>query len=280
MPLVNLNSILPQARKKKQAVAAFNVANLETLYPAVKAAESESSPVIIQIYHRLFADDRAGLIAAMAIKSAENSKIPIVLQLDHGTCIEDIRRAIKTGCSSVMIDCSMLSFEENLSLTSEAVNLAQKAGITVEAEIGHVPFGDGEVKLSTPEEACKFARETGVDALAVSLGTAHGIYKKKPVIDMSRAREISRQVKAPLVIHGGSGVPTAQLRTLIELGITKINIATEYQDLFIRKFAKEAEKNGGAFYPVDIYLSPVEEILFAYARKKIRDFALKNSCKV
>ncbi|KKR04704.1 MAG: 5-dehydro-2-deoxyphosphogluconate aldolase [Candidatus Uhrbacteria bacterium GW2011_GWF2_39_13] len=275
MPLVTLNEILPKARQNKRAVAAFNVANLETLLGVFKAAEQESSPVIIQVYQRLFKDERAELIAAMAARLAGKTDIPIVLHLDHGTSIEQLKRAIEIGYTSVMIDGSQLSLNENIDLTAGAVDIAHRTGVSIEAEIGHVPFGDGKVELSTPEEAVKFAGQTGVDALAISIGTAHGFYKEEPYLDIERAMEIGKSVSIPLVLHGGTGVPEEQLKKAIECGVAKINIATELQNLFIRGIASELEKNGEKFIPVDLYFRPVEEKITEYARAKIRVCGIK-----
>jgi len=270
MSLVTLNEILPEARRKYQGVAAFNVANLETLYAVVQAAEIEHAPLIVQVYQRLLNDDRAELIAAMTIRLAQKADIPIALHLDHSSSLDQIRKAIEIGFTSVMIDGSALPFEKNITLTVHAAEIAHKAGLTIEAEIGHVPFGDGEVKLSSPDEAVEFVAKTKVDALAISIGTAHGFYKKEPKLDIPRAREIGRSVSVSLVLHGGTGVPEDQLRQVIECGIAKINIATEMQNLFIRSVAGEIEKNAEKFLPVDLYFKPVEHELIEYARKKIR----------
>ena len=270
VPLVTLNEILPQARRDGYAVAAFNVANLETLYSVVRAARAENCPLIVQVYQRLFEDDRAELIGVMARRLAEQSDAPMALHLDHGGTLDRVKQALDIGYTSVMIDGSALPFEENIALTSQAAALAHAAGATLEAEIGHVPFGDGEVKLSDAAEAAQFARQTKVDALAVSIGTAHGFYKKAPKLDIARAAQIGQSVPIPLVLHGGTGVSDEQLLSAITCGVAKINIATELQNLFIRGAAGEIERNGDNFKPVDVYLKPVEAQLFDYARAKIR----------
>jgi len=270
MPLVTFNDILPQARRDKRAVAAFNVANLETLLSVFKAAEAERSPVIIQVYQRLFKDERAELIAAMTRSLAAKSGIPVALHLDHGESLEQIKKAIGIGYTSVMIDGSKLPFAENIALTAEAARIAHQAGVTLEAEIGHVPFGDGEIELSTAAEATEFVEKTGVDALAISIGTVHGFYKKAPVLDIARAREIGGRVAIPLVLHGGTGVPEDQLRLAVGCGVAKVNIATELQSTFLKGVAAELAANGDTFKPVDLYFKPVEEKIKEYARAKIR----------
>ena len=273
MALVTFNEILPQAREQLRGVGAFNVANLETVLSVFRAAVQESSPVIIQVYQRLFNDERASLIAAMAERLASEADIPIALHLDHGESIEQIHKAISLGYTSVMFDGSKYPLEKNIELTSEAVVLAHDAGVSIEAEIGHVPFGDGTPELSTAAEAAEFIDKTGVDVLAVSVGTAHGFYKCAPELDIDRLKEISRRVSQPLVLHGGTGVPADQLKKAIACGVAKINIATELQNFFLRRVGAEIEANGEAFKPVDLYFKPVEEKLTDYIAAKIRSFA-------
>jgi len=275
MSLVTFNELLPQARKEKRAVAAFNVANLETLLSVFKAAEQVQSPVIIQVYQRLFKDERAELIAAMTARLASKSGIPVALHLDHGESLDQIRQAIAIGYTSVMIDGSKLPFDENIALTAEAAAIAHRAGVTLEAEIGHVPFGDGEIELSTAAEAAEFVEKTGVDALAISIGTIHGFYKKAPVLDIARAREIGERVGIPLVLHGGTGVPEDQLKLAVGCGVAKVNIATELQSNFLKGVAAELAANGDKFKPLDLYFKPVEEKIKEYVRAKIQ--SLKQS---
>jgi ketose-bisphosphate aldolase len=273
MPLVTFADILPQARREGRAVAAFNVANLETTLAVFKAAEAERSPVIIQVYQRLFKDERAGLIGAMVERLAAQSEIQVALHLDHGESLEQIRQALACGYTSVMIDGSKLPFAENIAQTAEAAKIAHAAGATLEAEIGHVPFGDGEIELSTADEAEEFVAKTGVDALAISIGTIHGFYKKAPHLDIARAQEIGGRVSIPLVLHGGTGVPNDQLRLAIGCGVAKVNIATELQSLFIASVASELAANGDKFKPVDLYFRPVEGKIQDYVRAKIRSLS-------
>jgi fructose-bisphosphate aldolase class II len=272
MPLVTLNDVLPAARKGGYGVVALNVANLETLYSVVRAAEEVKSPLIVQVYQRLFEDKRAELIAVMTRRLAEESDLPIVLHLDHGSTLEQIRQAIDIGYTSVMIDGSPLPFEENVELTSKAAQIAHQAGVTIEGEIGHVPFGDGEIQLSEPGEAKDFVEQTGVDALAISVGTAHGFYKSEPKLNIQRIQEIAHTVSIPLVLHGGTGVPDEQLQQAIQSGVAKINIATELQSLFVKSIAAEIEANGDKFLPVDLYFKPAEEKLVEYAKLKMLSF--------
>jgi ketose-bisphosphate aldolase len=267
-----MNEILPQARKEGRAVCAFNVANLETLLSVFKAAAQDKTPVIIQVYQRLFNDERAELIARMTACLAEKSDLPVALHLDHGVSAEQLQQAIDAGYTSVMIDASQLPFEENIALTAKCVKIAHDAGVSIEAEIGHVPFGGGDVELSTAAEAVEFVERTSVDALAVSIGTAHGFYKKEPKLDIERAREIGKSVSIPLVLHGGTGVPAEEVKKSLACGVTKINIATELQHLFMGCVKDEIDKNGEKFLPVDLYLKPVEDKVAQYVKDKIKSF--------
>lgn len=272
MPLATLNDILPAARQERRAVVAINVANMETLRPVVQAAELEEAPVIVQVYHRLFEDDRAEMIAAMTIRLAEKSSSPIALHLDHGASVAQVEQAVKIGYTSVMIDGSRLPFEENIAITLEAAKIAKAAGASIEAEIGHVPFADGAIEPSTVAEAVEFVERTGVDALAISIGTAHGFHVEEPKLDVARADDIGAAVSIPLVLHGGTGVPEAQIKRVVASGVCKINVATEYQDLFLRLAAAEAAKNAEEFKPVDLRFKPVEDNLLDFVRRKTRVF--------
>ena len=272
MPLVTMNEILPQAKAEGHAVCAFNVANLETLLSVFKAAEEVTDSIIIQVYQRLFNDERAALIGAMTKYLAEKSDMQVVLHLDHGVSVEQIKQAICAGYTSVMIDGSQLSFEENIKLTSECVTIVRSAGVSIEAEIGHVPFGGGDVELSTTAEAVEFVMRTGVDALAVSIGTVHGFYQKEPELNIDRAREIGKSIPIPMVLHGGTGIPADEVKKSIACGVAKINIATELQHLFMDCIKTEIEKNGKKFLPIDLYLKPVERKMMNYLIDKINSF--------
>ncbi|MDD5728941.1 MAG: class II fructose-bisphosphate aldolase [Victivallales bacterium] len=269
MPLVTLNEVLPQAQKAGYAIPAINVANLETTLAVFKAAQAKNSPIIIQVYQRLFNDERAAMIAAMTTELAKKTEIPVVLHLDHGISAEQIQQAIELGYSSVMIDGSQLLFAENIALTSECVKIARQMGVSVEAEIGHVPFGGGKIALSTPAEAGEFVKATGVDALAVSVGTAHGYYKDVPCLDLQLAAEIGQSIGIPLVLHGGTGVPAEQLRKVMGYGFAKINIATEFQHLFLKEIRYRLNETDGKFSPVDLFMVPVETKLKDYISAKI-----------
>lgn len=276
MALVTMKELLPAARKEKRAVGAFNVANYETALAVMKAAEAEKSPVIIQVYDRLFDSYKAADIAGMLIRLALRSNQPIALHLDHGSRLEHVAVALHAGYSSVMFDGSRLPFEENVAKTRLAAELAHAAGCSVEGEIGHVAQGD-ETALTVVSEAVDFAKQTGVDALAVSIGTAHGYYKATPKIDVERCREIAAALPdLPLVLHGGSGTPLEDVRAVIRSGVAKVNIATEYMDTYLKSSRAELEKLNGKFLPVDKFFDPVVDACAAHAARLIRFFRGDN----
>jgi fructose-bisphosphate aldolase, class II len=275
MSLVTLNEILPQARAEGKAIGAFNIANYETAKAVIMAAEAENQAVILQVYQRLMEDKHISALAAMMTNMAENSSVPVVVHLDHGASFDQVKLAIECGFSSVMFDGSQLSLEENIEQTSEAAEYAHKHGVSIEAEIGHVPFGDSDepVPLSTPEEAFAFATKAKVDALAVAIGTSHGYYREEPEIDVELAQEISKKIDIPLVLHGGSGTPHEKVKAVIKTGFSKVNVATEFQHTFQLKLEAELNNLNEKFLPVDKIMVPVVENSVDMLRKHIRMFA-------
>ena len=275
MALVTMTEMLQAARKGKRAVGAFNVANYETALAVLKAAEGEHSPVIIQVYDRLFQSDKAADIAGTLIRLAQRSNQPIALHLDHGASLEHVAVALHAGYTSVMFDGSRLPYDENVAKTKLAVQLAHAAGCSAEGEIGHVAQGD-ETSLTSVEEAVSFAEATKVDALAVSIGTAHGYYKAEPKLDIARCKAIGDALpELPLVLHGGSGTPLDAVRESIRCGMAKINIATEYMDTYLKSSRAELDKLNGKFLPIDKYFDPVVDACAAHAARLIRFFAGK-----
>ena len=263
MALVTFNDILPQARQAGRAVGAFNIANYETAKAVMIAAEAEQQPVILQVYHRLMSDPYISALGAMMRNMAEKASVPVAVHLDHGATFEQVKLAIDCGFSSVMFDGSQLPLAENLEQTRRAAEYAHRHGVTIEGEIGHVPLNGTEaavnIPLSTPEEAAAFAAETGVDALAVSIGTAHGYYREEPKIAVDLARQISTVVAIPLVLHGGSGTPHEKVKAVIKNGFAKVNVATEFQHTFQLRLQDELQQQGGKFMPLDkLMIAPTD----------------------
>ena len=273
MALVTMGEMLADARRERRAVGAFNVANYESALALVKAADAEKLPIIIQVYDRLFQTEKAADMAGTLIRLAHRCNQPVALHLDHGSSLEHVAIALHAGYTSVMFDGSRLPYEENVAKTKLSVDLAHAAGCTAEGEIGHVAQGD-ETTLTSVEEAVSFAEATQVDALAVSIGTAHGYYKAEPKLDLERCREIGEALpELPLVLHGGSGTPLEAVREAIHYGMAKINIATEYMDTYLKSSRAELEKLNGKFTPVDKFYDPVVEACAAHATRLLRFFA-------
>ncbi len=275
MALVTLQDILPQARKEKRAVGAFNVANYECALGVLKAAETEKMPVIIQVFQRLFQSEKGSDLAGTLLRIAHRCSQPVVLQLDHGIEPKQIRAALAAGFSSVMLDGSKLPFDKNVELTKYSVDYAHTIGASCEGEIGHVAMGD-ENAITTVEEAVRFYEATKVDALAISVGTVHGYYKSEPKIDAVRCGEIATALpEVPFVLHGGSGTPPADVRKVIENGISKINIATEYMDTFLKSVKRELDLLDGKFKAIDLFMEPVVNDCAAHVSRLMRFFAGK-----
>ena len=272
---VNTREMFRNAMKDGYAVPAYNFNNMEQLQAIVNACCRSRSPVILQLSKGARDYANSTLLRWMGRGAVEMMKelgkpVPVALHLDHGESLDQIEKAIAIGYTSVMIDGSKLPFAENIALTAEAAKIAHNAGVTLEAEIGHVPFGDGEIELSTAAEADEFVGKTGVDALAISIGTIHGFYKKAPVLDIARAAEIGGKVGVPLVLHGGTGVPDDQLKLAVGCGVAKVNIATELQSTFLKGAAAEIAANGDKFKPLDLYFKPAEQKVFDFVCAKIR----------
>ena len=275
MPLATLNEILPQARKARRAVAAFNVANYECALGAIRAAEGEKLPVIIQVFQRLFRSEKGADLTGTLLRLAHRCSQPVVIHLDHGAEPAQIRAALAAGMTSAMFDGSKLPFGQNAELTRYAADYAHTLGASCEGEIGHVAMGD-ESAITTVDEAVRFYEATKVDALAISVGTVHGYYTSEPKIEVDRCREIAEALAGvPLVLHGGSGTPPEEVRKLIENGVSKINIATEFMDTFLKSVRKQFEVLGGKFRPIDLFMDPVVDDCAAHAARLLKFFAGK-----
>jgi len=249
--LANLNDILPRAAKEHYGVGLFNTIDTDMLEAAISAAEELRSPIIIGTAEVLLPYGELKLIAPSVIAAARRASVPVVVHYDHGLTFERCMEALKLGFTSVMFDGSAGDSANNIENTREIVKIAHAMGATVEGEIGHVgeaASGDNETndRYTTVKEATDFVNATGVDALAVAIGTAHGAYKAKPRLDIERLKEIHAAIPTPLVLHGGSGLSDDDFRNTVREGISKVNIFT---DLCIAgaNAMKDAE-NAGADY--------------------------------
>lgn len=237
--LVTGKEILLDAQKNGYAVGAFNVNNMEIVQAIIEAAEETNSPVILQASQGGISYAGVEYIAALGKLAGRNAKVPVALHLDHGTDFEQIIQCIRHGFTSVMIDASKYPLEENIKLTKEIVRIAHAAGVSVEAELGKIGGTEDDVTVderdatfTDPAEAKRFVDETGIDFLAIAVGTAHGVYQGEPKLDYDRIKTIRETVDVPLVLHGSSGVPEQAIRKAVPLGISKINIDTDLRIKF------------------------------------------------
>ena len=230
--LVNLNDVLKNAQKEGYGVGLFNTIDTDMLDAVISTAEELRSPVILGTAQILLPYGELKLIMPAFVAAAKRATVPVVVHYDHGLTFDRCMEAISLGASSVMFDGSTGSFEQNLKETAEIVKIAHSFGVSVEGEIGHVgqaSAGDGltDDMYTTPEEAVSFVEKTGVDALAIAIGTAHGAYKTKPKLDIERLKAIRAAIDTPLVLHGGSGLSDDDFRNTVKHGIAKVNIFTD-----------------------------------------------------
>ncbi len=230
--LVNLIDVLKKAQEGNYAVGLFNTTDSDMLEAVIAAAEELNSPVVIGTAEILLPFGELQLIAPSVIAAAKRAKVPVVVHYDHGLTFDRYMEALKLGFSSIMYDGSAKDYQTNLKETREIVKIAHSFGASVEGEIGHVGNADtGDEELTdmytTPDEAEAYIAATGVDALAIAIGSAHGVYKKKPKLNLERLAEIRERVDTPLVLHGGSGLSDDDFRNTIKGGIAKVNIFTD-----------------------------------------------------
>lgn len=296
--LVNLNHILPRARKLHYAVGHFNTSILEITQAILSAAEEMRAPVIIGISEKAINYAGLTIIANIIRTSADKIRVPAVLHLDHGATFELVRECIKAGFTSVMIDGSHLPYKENLMLTKKVVAYAHKRNVSVEAEIGRLAGIEDDIKVkkseviyTNPAEAERFARESECDALAIAIGTSHGAYKfkGKPQLRINILKQIAYRVKIPLVLHGASGVkakwvnyvnkfggsiehargvPDNLIRAAIKNGISKINVDTDIRIAFTAGIREFLHKNRSEFDPRKI-IGHSRELIKQVVKEKI-----------
>ncbi len=229
--LVNMKELLKKAQEGSYAVGSFSVANMEMILGVIKAAEETRSPIILQIAEVRLNHSPLEIIGPCMLAAAKNASVPVAVHLDHGTSLECIKKALDLGFTSVMFDGSHLPFEENVAKTKEVVALAKQYGAATEAEIGCVGGSeDGSVDIAmrctSPSQAKEFFDMTGVDALAIAIGNAHGFYKDAPELRFDILEDVAKAVSVPLVLHGGTGIEPEDFIKCHQKGIKKINIAT------------------------------------------------------
>ncbi len=278
MPLVSMTDMLNKAKDEGYAVGQFNVNNLEYAQAILQAAEEAKSPVILGV------SEGAGrymggfsVVTAMvkALMKEYNITVPVAIHLDHGSSFESCAKAIQAGFTSVMIDASHKPFEENVTLTSKVVELAHIHGVSVEAELGIVGGQEddvvGEVMYADPKECEELAKRTDIDCLAPALGSVHGPYKGEPKLGFKEMEEIGRITGLPLVLHGGTGIPTKDIQKAISLGTAKINVNTENQIASTKKVREILGENPDLYDPRK-YLGPARDAIKETVLEKMKEF--------
>ncbi|MGO1371802.1 MAG: tagatose bisphosphate family class II aldolase [Senegalia sp. (in: firmicutes)] len=275
MFIVSSKNLLEDARKKGYAVPAFNIHNLETVQVVVEAANELNSPVILAATPGTVGYAGEDYLMNIMQAAAKISHVPIAYHLDHHEDVEAIKRSIKLGAKAVMIDASALPYEENIKKVKSVVDFAKKYDVSVEAELGKLVgveddlvVEESESQLTDPELANDFVKRTGIDSLAVAIGTAHGLYKSEPKIDFDRLEKIEAKVDVPLVLHGASDVPDQTVKRCIELGICKVNIATELKIAYSDELKRYLKENPSANDPRK-YMFDAKAAMKDLVKKKI-----------
>lgn len=278
MSLVPVAELLLKAQKEHYAVGAFNCNNMEIVQAIVAAAEAEQAPVIIQASQGAIKYAGIEYITTMTRLAAEKTEVPVALHLDHGTSFGQVMQCVRNGFTSVMIDGSKLPLAENISLTNKVIEVARPLGVSVEAELGKIGGTEDDITVherealfTDPDEARQFVEATGVDSLAIAIGTAHGQYKGTPKLDFDRLRQIASLISTPIVLHGSSGVPDDAIQEAISLGVCKVNIDTNIREAFVLAARQVLNDNPKEIDPRKM-LGPAREAATAIIREKIRVF--------
>ena len=265
MAFVTSREMLQKAQEGRYAVGAFNVENMEMVMAVIAAAEDMKAPVMLQTTPSTVKYAGLDLYLANVKAAAERAAVPVALHLDHGSSFELAMQALRTGYTSIMIDGSHSVLEENIALTKRVVDACAPSGIPVEAELGKVGGKEDDLECkdggyTDPEEAREFAERTGVTSLAVAIGTAHGVYKGEPKLDVDRLSEIRKTVKVPLVLHGASGLSAEAVQECIRRGICKVNFATELRIAYTEGVKEVLAADPGVFDPKKYGRAAMEKV--------------------
>ncbi len=272
--LTGLRDILNIAKEGGFAIPAFNVYNMETVMGITEAAEELRAPVIMQCYSRLFTNKEAYFLAPVILAAAKKASVPVCFHLDHGAGLTEAVRALRYGATGIMIDKSTLPPEENTAQTKQIVDMCGALNIAVEGELGHIGSTKDEIfgEYTEVDDAVRFVEETGVEALAVMVGTAHGRYKKAPKLAIERIAKIASATSAALVLHGGSGVPDEEIKAAIRAGIRKINFGTDLCYAFLDEVFETSRELVG----IDMFMKPPTESVKNFGMSKIRLLGAEN----
>ncbi len=280
--LVTGKEILQKAHKEGYAVGAFNTSNLEMTRAVIEAAEEEKSPVIIQTSQSAITYAGSEEMAMIVRQLAEKASVPVALHLDHGTDWDVVMQCLRNGWTSVMFDGSKYDFEQNIDITKQVIAIAHPMGVSVEAELGkiggvedHVKVDEKDATMTDPAEAVEFVEKTGVDYLAIAIGTAHGVYKGDPELDFDRLKDIKSRLNMPIVLHGASGVAEEDIKKAVSLGVNKINIDTDLRQAFQKAMHKIVKEKPDVYDPRKM-LQPTSEAIKEVVKTKIHMFGSNN----
>jgi fructose-bisphosphate aldolase class II len=276
MNLVPMADILQDAHKRTYAVGGFNINNMEFLQGIIRGAEELNSPLILQASEGAIRYIGMDYVIKMVEAATAHTSIPVALHLDHGSGFESIMNCIRAGFSSVMIDASKHSFEDNIALTKKVVEAAHSVGVSVEAELGTIggteddhTVEEKDAMYTDPDQAKEFVEATGVDALAIAIGTAHGVYEGEPELDFERLDKIKQLIDMPVVLHGASGISAEDLQTGVKYGVNKVNVNTDFQQSFTSKI-KEIFEEKPALYDPRKYCGPGRDAITEKVKEKIK----------
>lgn len=270
--ITNLKELLTNAKESRYAVGAFNVYNYETIRAVIEAIQEEKTPAIIAFGEKYLANMNLKEVANLIKTMSTSSDVKVGIHLDHCKSFDVIKKAIDAGFTSVMFDGSELPYEDNVRMTKEVVDYAHRYNVSVEAELGVLSLGDhsnedeGVEIYTDPSQAKDFVLRTGVDALAISIGTVHGMYKGEPKVSVERLIEIKNVIDIPFVLHGGSGTPEATIKACIENGITKINVNTEISYQVVKSFKTLLDENPKTHF------SQLSQLALIEAKKVVKKY--------
>lgn len=278
MALVTLKELLNRSAEKGIATGAFSVGNMEMIIGAVRAAEELDTPIILQIAEVRLPTSPLSIIGPMMVAAAENSKVDICVHFDHGLNYETVLQALDLGFTSVMLDASLLPFEDNIAATKRVVETAKEYGACVEAELGVVGGNEGggkghEIQCTDPASADEFCKKTGIDALAVAIGNAHGNYPVAPELRLDVLNEIRRNCDTPLVLHGGTGITPEDFQECIKNGVRKINIATASFDAAANAAKSVTATDKPNFFKTSAAMA---DAVYENVKKHIKIFNMEN----
>ncbi|HAC4057557.1 TPA_asm: ketose-bisphosphate aldolase [Listeria monocytogenes] len=265
--LYTMKDLLAVGKEHKFAVPAFNICSFDMLKAIMEEVEANNAPVILEI-HPDEIEYLGDNFVATVREYAYRSKVPVVIHMDHGGTIKDVMRAIRNGYTSVMIDASRASYEENVALTTQVVELAHKVGVSVEAELGTIgnngsaEGGADTIIYTDPDQAEDFVSRTGIDTLAVAIGTAHGLYPKdkKPELNMPLLKELNKRLDIPFVLHGGSGNPDKEVSESVQYGVRKVNLSSDLKSVFFEEVRRVLVDNPAMYEPNQVYPSANEKV--------------------